>query len=103
MERLPLQIQTAYAELVEQLTGLDLQRGLGHSGGTFVRKTLKGQEYYYHQQARPGDVTQRYVGRRTADLDRLVRRFEAGRELAAAERRRHPRSHEALESEASSV
>jgi hypothetical protein len=91
MERTSLQIQTAYAELIEQLTAIDARRAIGHTGGTFVVKTVKGQDYYYYQHTEPGGVVQRYVGRRTPVLDRVVARFEEGRALAAVERQRTER------------
>lgn len=86
MERLSTQVQTAYAELLEQLVALDAQRTIGHSSGSFVLKTLKGQEYCYFQHALPGRIVQTYVGRRSAALDRVVERFKAGRHLASHER-----------------
>ncbi len=85
MERLPLQVQTAYAELVERLVADDAQRAIGRTGGAFVRKAIKGQDYYYYQYTEPGAVVQRYVGRRTPALERVVARFEEGRSRAAAE------------------
>lgn len=85
MERLSTQIQTVYAELLEQLRAIDAQRAIGHSGGTFVLKTVKGQEYYYHQHALPSGVVQRYVGRRSPALDEVVARFAAGRASLADE------------------
>lgn len=91
MERLTTQMQTVYAELLEQLIAIETQRAIGHSGGTFVLKTVKGQEYYYHQQALPGGVVQRYVGRRSPALDRVVERFAAGRAAVANERQRTAR------------
>jgi len=81
-------VQTAYAELLEQLTTIDAARAIGQPGGSFVRKQVKGQEYYYYQHALPGGVVQHYVGRRTAVLDRVVARFAAGRAAAIVERRR---------------
>jgi hypothetical protein len=86
MDRLSLQVQTAYAELVERLTAADAQRAMGATAGTFVRKAIKGQDYYYFQRADPGGIVQRYVGRRTPALDRVVRRFAEGRSLAVQER-----------------
>jgi len=86
MERLPLQVQTAYAELIEQLTTIEARRAIGHTPGTFVFKNVKGQEYCYYQHARPGGIVQRYVGRRTPVLDRVIVRFDAGRAVAQAER-----------------
>ena len=88
MEPLSIQVQTAYAELLEQLVGIEAQRAIGHSSGTFVVKTLKGQEYYYYQHALPGRIVQSYVGRRSHTLDRVVERFKEGRELVTSERQR---------------
>jgi hypothetical protein len=84
-------MQTAYAELVEQLVTGDAQRAIGHSTGTFVVKVLKGQGYYYFQHALPGGIVQTYVGRRTPALDAIVARFREGRELATTERTRMTR------------
>ena len=42
MNRLPLETQTLYAELVEQLTVLEAQRAIGHLPGCFTLKTVKG-------------------------------------------------------------
>jgi len=91
MERLSLQVQTAHAELLEQLVAIETQRAIGHSRGTFVLKTLKGQEYCYYQHALPGRIVQSYVGRRSPALDRVVERFKEGRELATSERQRTTR------------
>jgi len=91
MEHLSIQVQTAYAELLEQLVGIEAQRAIGHSSGTFVVKTLKGQEYYYYQHALPGRIVQSYVGRRSHTLDRVVERFKEGRELVTSERQRTTR------------
>lgn len=91
MERLSLQVQTAYAELLEQLVAAEAQRAIGYSQGAFVLKTVKGQAYYYYQHALPGRIVQTYVGRRTPALDRVVARFKAGRDLAADERQRTTR------------
>jgi hypothetical protein len=87
MERLSTQMQTAYAELLEQLVALEAQRAIGHSGGAFVLKTVKGQEYIYFQHALPRGIVQSYVGRHSPALDRVVRRFEEGRAIAIADRR----------------
>lgn len=91
MDRLSLQVQTAYAELLEQLVAAEAQRAIGHSQGTFVMKVVKGQEYYYYQHALPGGIVQTYVGRRSPALDRVVTRFKAGREIVTGERQRMTR------------
>ena len=73
MNRLPLETQTLYAELVEQLTVLEAQRAIGHLPGCFTLKTVKGIDYYYYQHSNPGGaVRQIYIGRKSDDLERLV-------------------------------
>lgn len=76
MRRLPLEAQTIYAELVDQLTALEASRALGSTPGAFVTKTVKGKDYYYFQHAdAAGHRHQVYLGRRDEVLDDLVRRF----------------------------
>lgn len=81
MERLPLEVQTLYAELVDQLTALEAGRTLGSTPGSFVTKTVKGQEYYYFQHI---DATsakrQVYLGRKDDTLDALAARYSKHRE-----------------------
>ncbi|MGH7146845.1 MAG: GSU2403 family nucleotidyltransferase fold protein [Nitrospiraceae bacterium] len=89
MERLPLETQTLYAELLEQLTALDAHRSIGRVPGCFVTKIVKGDTYYYFQYSDPGGVLrQRYVGKRTPALDKIVARFQeerGGRETDVAQ------------------
>jgi len=88
MERQPLEVQTIYAELLDQLGVYEAARAIGHTPGSFVTKTIKGQQYYYFQQVGPGGTKhQTYLGRRDAALDELAERFSQGREDAAAEQR----------------
>lgn len=42
MERMPLEIQTLYAELLERLFALEARRSIGHVSGSFVTKVIKG-------------------------------------------------------------
>ncbi len=87
MERQPLEVQTLYAELMEQLAAQEASRSMGHTPGTFVTKTVKGQEYYYFQHLDPGGVKrQTYIGRRDEALDSAVRRFAEGRQDSSAGR-----------------
>lgn len=80
MRRLPPEVTTLYAELVERLVVLEAHRSIGHIPGTFVHKTIKGQEYVYFQHSAPGStVKQTYVGRRSRELDALAKRFAAER------------------------
>lgn len=62
MERIPLETQTLYAELLEQLTALEAQRCLGHLSGCFTRKKVKGETYYYFQYSEPGGVSRQVLG-----------------------------------------
>jgi hypothetical protein len=88
MQRQPLEVQTIYAELLEQITAYEASRAIGHTAGSFVTKTVKGKEYYYFQHVGPGGVKrQTYLGRRDATLERLAERFAEGRDNAAAEQR----------------
>ena len=88
MQRQPLEVQTIYAELLEQIAAYEASRAIGHTPGSFVTKTVKGQEYYYFQHMGPGGAKrQTYLGRRDAALDRLAERFADGRDSVAAEQR----------------
>ncbi|MBX3199047.1 MAG: hypothetical protein KF894_13020 [Labilithrix sp.] len=80
METLPITVQTAYAELVEQLLAIDTERSIGQVPGAFVTKQIKGKTYLYFQFSAPGGTTKQvYVGPRGPELDALARRFEAER------------------------
>ncbi|MBE0417841.1 MAG: nucleotidyltransferase domain-containing protein [Coriobacteriia bacterium] len=86
MKRQPLEVQTIYAELLEQLVAYEASRAIGHTPGSFVTKTIKGQEYYYFQYMGPGGTRhQTYLGRRDSALDALSERFAEGRLSVASE------------------
>ncbi|MDZ4181208.1 MAG: GSU2403 family nucleotidyltransferase fold protein [Coriobacteriia bacterium] len=88
MQRQPLEVQTIYAELLEQIAVYEASRAIGHTPGSFVTKIVKGQEYYYFQHMGPGGAKhQTYLGRRDAALDGLAERFADGRDNVAAEQR----------------
>jgi len=73
VERIPLETQTLYAELIDQLTTLEAQRSIGALRGGFTSKKIKGDTYYYFQYSEPGgERKQVYVGKASAELDRLV-------------------------------
>lgn len=83
MERLPLETQTLYAELMEHLTVNDAHRAIGNLPGCFTVKTVKGRDYYYYQYSDPGGIVrQAYIGRKSDDLDRVVDRFHEERKVA---------------------
>ena len=80
MQRLPLETQTMYAELLEQLTALAARRSIGKAPGSFVNKTIKGQDYWYFQHSEPGGIQRQvYVGSKDAALDRVVARYREDR------------------------
>lgn len=81
---LPLETQTLYAELLEHLIGVRAQRSIGGLTGSFAEKTIKGERYLYWQASQPGGKTRQfYLGRRTASLERMVRRLERQQEAIA--------------------
>ena len=57
MRRLPTEVLTLYAELLDQLTAREARRSIGHAVGGFVTKTIKGQAYVYFQHSLPGGTT----------------------------------------------
>jgi hypothetical protein len=87
MERLPSTVQTAYAELLDQLVAFEARRSIGHAPGAFVTKTIKGHAYYYFQYSSPGSaVRQVYLGRKSDALDGMIERFTNEREAASQDR-----------------
>jgi len=80
MERLPLETQTLYAELLERLMAVETRRTIGRAPGSFTDKTVKGESYCYFQYSEPGGGTRQiYVGRKTPALMRVIARFEKER------------------------
>ncbi|HEY2513112.1 MAG TPA: GSU2403 family nucleotidyltransferase fold protein [Polyangiaceae bacterium] len=83
---LSIPIQTLYAEIIDLLMAIDARRSIGHAPGAFVTKTLASGTYYYFQYSEPGGgARQVYIGRKSAALDGLVRRYAGERELAKAD------------------
>lgn len=88
MERIPLETQTLYAELLEQLTTLEARRSVGALAGGFTTKKIKGKPYYYFQYSVPGgQQKQVYVGAASPVLDRLVAEHQEQREVFQADQR----------------
>jgi len=89
VETLSLTLQTAYAELLDQLVTADAHRTIGHLAGTFVTKEIRGRTYVYFQYSAPGGTTkQAYVGPRERSLEKLIARYEKERATVAADRER---------------
>lgn len=86
MERMPLEIQTLYAELMERLSSLEAGRSIGHVPGSFVTKNIKGDTYYYFQYSAPGGIKrQLYIGRKDRFLDEVVKQYQEGRQVFSEE------------------
>jgi hypothetical protein len=82
--RLPLAVQTQYAELVQQLLH-DAAAGTTRRSGSLVQKTIKGRRYWYLQSSEGGARTQVYLGPDGEDLVDLLERLR--RDLAEARTR----------------
>lgn len=81
MLRQPLEVQTIYGELLDQLSAYEASRAIGRTAGSLVTKTVKGQKYYYYQHLGPdGAKHQTYLGRQDAALDAFAERFAEGRQ-----------------------
>jgi hypothetical protein len=86
MDRIPLEIQTLYAEFLERLSALEAGRSIGHVSGSFVTKVIKGDTYYYFQYSDPGGIKrQLYVGRKDRILDEVVKKYREERGSFAEE------------------
>jgi hypothetical protein len=84
VDRMPLESQTLYAELLERLSALEARRSIGYVSGSFVTKRIGGETYYYFQYSSPGGVKRQiYIGRRDQTLDQIVKRYREGREWFA--------------------
>lgn len=88
MERIRLETQTLYSELLEQLSAQEAHRSIGHLPGTFVTKKVKGGNYYYFQYSSPGGVLKQvYLGKEDAILKKALERFEKERPRSSAEQK----------------
>jgi len=77
MRKLPLETQTLYSELLQQLLAAETHRSIGNLNGCFVTKTIKGKVYYYFQYLKPGNITQQiYVGKKTPGITRIVQQYQ---------------------------
>jgi hypothetical protein len=87
MERLSSTVQTAYAELLDQLVAFEARRSIGYAPGAFVTKNVKGHAYCYFQYSSPGSaVRQVYLGRKSDALDGMIARFATERDAANMDR-----------------
>jgi hypothetical protein len=80
MERIPLEVQNLYTELLDRLSAIEARRSIGHVPGTFVTKTIKGEGYYYFQYSDPGGIKrQLYIGRKDSSLNKVVKNYQEER------------------------
>lgn len=80
MERMPLEVQNLYTELIDRLSTIDAHRSMGYVQGTFLTKTIKGETYYYFQYSDPGGIKrQLYIGRKDNSLDKVVKSYREAR------------------------
>jgi len=80
MERMPLEVQNLYAELLDRLSAIEAHRSIGHVPGTFVTKKVKEEAYYYFQYSDPGGIKrQLYIGRKDSSLDKMVESHQEAR------------------------
>lgn len=56
MERMPLEVQNLYTELLDRLSTIDAHRSIGHVPGAFLKKMIKDETYYYFQYSDPGGI-----------------------------------------------
>lgn len=66
--RLSLQVQTLYAELVQDLVSADAAGVVGGRSGSFVKKQVRGRTYWYLQYREEGKQRQRYLGPDSPEL-----------------------------------
>jgi hypothetical protein len=87
VQRFPLEAMTIYSELVEQVAALDAARTLGSTSGVFVRKRIKGNEYYYFQYVdAAGARHQDFLGRRDDVLDEMAAQHAQNKQAMGADR-----------------
>lgn len=76
--------QTAYANLAQAARHAELSRSIANAPGGFVRKTIKGRVYWYHQVKSPdGKLSQLYVGPDDEPTRDLVARHDDPKAKAA--------------------
>jgi hypothetical protein len=61
MEQIPLETQTLYAELLDQIRILEARRSVGHLKGGFTTKKSGGHSYYYFNIPNPEVAASRSI------------------------------------------
>lgn len=86
MQQIPLETQTLFAELLEQLAIHDAQRAIGSLPGGFTAKEIKGERYLYFQYSLPGGQRQQvYLGKDSPALQSLIAEHQRQSDLRQAD------------------
>lgn len=84
--RIPLETQALYAELLEQLAILEVQRSIGSLTGGFTLKKIKCEYYVYFQYFSPGgNRQQKYVGKLTPVLQSMIDQHQQEKDFYQAD------------------
>lgn len=72
IDRLPETVATLYSELLDQCLRSDVDARVTVGGGSFVSKQIRGATYWYFQQSNGGSKRQKYLGRETPALLKMM-------------------------------
>lgn len=88
LQRYSVQTQAIYSELLERLK-IDELEGLKEAEGSFVRRTIKGNNYWYLRRRIGERINERYIGPETPELlARMDKMRERGKSAGDAARQR---------------
>ena len=77
MDQIPMETQTLYAELLDQVRILEARRSIGHLKGGFTTKSKGGNTYYYFQHSEPGGARKQvYIGKESQAILNLVNKWQ---------------------------
>ena len=78
--RLSLQVQTLYAELLQELVNADAAGVIGGRSGAFVKKEIRGRTYWYLQYREQGKQHQKYLGPDSRQLQTFMKNAKSSEE-----------------------
>ncbi len=73
LPRMSLQVQTLYAQLIQDLVSAEAIGVVGGRGGTFVKKEIGGRVYWYVQYREGGKQHQKYLGPDSQELQTFMK------------------------------
>jgi len=90
IRRLPETVQTLYSELLDQAALAEAEEAAASlpPPGSFVSKTIRGNQYWYLQRSEAGQKTQIYLGAASPALLEWIERARRGRRVRQADRDR---------------